>query len=420
MLCFALFFVVFCHIFRLYCSTCPLYWLCCVLTLCRTLYRRYSPNDDVLRHEQHHHDQYDHYRDYWQRSTLGARVVAGRASAQAPVYAYPQGHSLPATTADVHHDDAYYWRLRDADHTTKPDWSGGKSLDERPVPPPRRRTMKNLQYLVEAGLVQPLGARLAKPKDREQVVHNYDFTPSNQASARGSFRSDGSGQSQVRRPFSQLSFAGSNVRGPPETEFGAKHTFGRSTYLHSSLPMRPQTLLPFHQRQVNTIYQPQDARFKTSSPTTVNLNFPQSFGSFTREFSSIREPSLSTGRQDPSNVQFLSHLHELPSLQPIHTRAIQQQESGDRNLLAQIGAQQSHISRPVTQPFYRATHDHSTLRATVPIGRSISQFAGRVLSRPPLLEPVPEAIYDSNLTARPQSTAGEFNEYPLLSLLFYK
>lgn len=341
---------------------------------------RHSPDDRRVLRQQYHDDQYDHYRDYWQRPAFGSRILAGRAGAQTPLHAWTQGQQqVFSTTADVHHDDAYYWRFRDEDHAAGPVWSGGESPDERPVPPPRRRAMKNLQYSVEAGLVQPLEARFGKSKD--QIVHNYDLTPSNQASARGSFRSDGSGQSQVRRPFSQLSYAGSNVPVPSDMELAfSRPQFTRST-LHSSLPLRPQTLMPFHQRQVASIYQPHDSRFQTSSPAGFDSTFPQSFGSFTRELSSIRRGNtLSESlRPEPQRLswQTQSQLRELPSLRPIHEP---------------IGQ----FSQAAVQPFYRASQDSASLRATVPIGRSISQFAGRAgLSRAPLLEPVPEAIYDS-------------------------
>lgn len=258
--------------------------------------------------------------------------------------------------------------------------------------------MKNIQYSIESGLVQPLNVRMKAKVDHEPLVHNYDLPPSNQHSARGSFRSDGSGQSQVRRPFSQLSFIGSTLKVPSESEFGSKQQqqqnqqqFVRSGF-HSSLPVRPQTLQQYQQRQQVVTNQPtsnviESRHYKTSSPATIAGNFPQSFGSFNRELSSIRQSSgtmtseLARFSRSTLPPHLQSQLRELPSLRPIHDPSI-----ADR--------------RPpitgATQPFNRASQDNITsLRATIPIGRSISQFANRALSRAPLLEPVPEAIYDS-------------------------
>ena len=367
----------------------------CIFT---TLYRRYSSNGDSILRQQHYDDQYDHYRDYWQRPAFGTRIFAGRSGTQASLHAWPQGKQVFSTSADVHHDDAYYWRFRNDDHSTGSLWPGGQSTDERPVPPPRRRALKNLQYSVDTGLVQAFELPFSKTMEKDQTINNYDLTPSNQTSARGSFRSDGSGQSQVRRPFSQLSYTGSNARAPSEVDFGTKSQFLRST-LHSSLPLRPQTLMPFHQRQITSISnQSQDSKTCISSPTPLDVTFPHSSGNFSREFNFINPASIDSRNFESSRLN--SKLRELPSLRPIHEQS----------------SRQDHLLRTMAQPFYRANHEISSLRATVPIGRS--QFTGRAFSRVPLLEPVPEAIYDS-ATALHRSVGLYYIHNIIHSLIFY-
>ena len=404
-----------------------------ILLVCR----RYTTFGDGIVRQQYYDDQYDQYRDYWQRPPIGTRIVAGRSSAPFTIHGWSEGNPITASTTAAaataataddhaagivdgskstnmyHHDDAYYWRIRDANHPTRSIWPGGQSFDERPVPPPRRRAMKNIQYSIESGLVQPLNVRMKAKVDHEPLVHNYDLPPSNQHSARGSFRSDGSGQSQVRRPFSQLSFIGSTLKVPSESEFGSKQQqqqqnqqqFVRSGF-HSSLPVRPQTLQQYQQRQQVVTNQPtsnviESRHYKTSSPATIAGNFPQSFGSFNRELSSIRQSSgtmtseLARFSRSTLPPHLQSQLRELPSLRPIHDPSI----AGRRPPIT--GA---------TQPFNRASQDNITsLRATIPIGRSISQFANRALSRAPLLEPVPEAIYDS-APIHKRHTSGRFTK----------
>lgn len=361
------------HHHRSSCSSCLNSCTLPLLSIIRALYiRRYSPDDDRVFRQQHYDDEYDHYRDYWQRSAFGPGMLAGRSRTpvalrartedtfQSRVPEYTTVALGPSTiSADVHHDDVQYWRLRDAHHTaTSTLWAGGQSADDRPVPPPRRRAMKNIQFSVESGLAHSiLGQKFPSQKAKhltDSIVHNYDLTPSNQASVRGSFRSDGSGQSQVRRPYSQLSYAESNATRTPsklEVQFPPPQlppplppSFTRST-LNASLPLRPQTLLPY-QRQMTASFQNQDGQLP------VSVFRPQ-------EISGL-----------PSRLQ------ELPVLCPIHDVPVGQA-----------------FPRPSLGPDGR----FSNLRATVPIGRSISQFPpGRVLhKRPPLLEPVPEAIYDS-------------------------
>lgn len=367
------------------CSACILSLFTCILTLCRSFCRRYSSGNGI----RHNNSDY-----YWQRPA--GRIVAGCAGAPPTdrLSAWPADALLP-TASD---DDAYYWRLRDAHHGRPIESFGfgisSQSPDERPVPPPRRRALKNLQYSVEAGQVTPFG--LGKLSYQKASIHNYDLTPSNQASARGSFRSDGSGQSQVRRPFSQLSFVGANLRVATDNKFAPQSRFVRSS-LQSSMPARTQTLLPFHQRQVTTINQPQEARFQTSSPTGITSHFPQSFGNFAKEFSSIREPKNSLVEQtrpDKFNFELQPHLQELPSLQPIHAFTPNQVDLP---------------LPPLTQPFHRATQEHSVMRATVPIGRSNWQFAGRLLSRPLPLEPVLEFMSDS-VEGQARPAIGEFDQ----------
>lgn len=360
----------------MHCLPCVPALSCPFSSVLRTLYRtvfirRYSTDDDRVFRQQHHHDEYDYYRDYWQRPTFGTGVMAGRSRTPLTIHA-ARAEGLPfqsagTIVADVHNDDVQYWRLRDAHHTAPSIWTSGQSSDERPVPPPRRRAMKNIQFSLDAGLTHPFGAKfgLDKRNDTGLPVHNYDLTPSNQASARGSFRSDGSGQSQVRRPYSQMSYADSTIRAPVgkmEVQLQPQ-SFTRLSNLNSSLPLRPQTLL-LYQRQLPSGQQikPEPQR---DLPAGDHRRFP-SFGGLSSEF----RPEPSTSQRAHQSA----HLRELPALCPIHDAVA----------------------------FARATADNSSsLRATVPIGRSISTFANRVFpKRAPFLEPVPEAIYDSQQNSK--------------------
>lgn len=245
-----------------------------------------------------------------------------------------------------------------------------------PSPPARRRAMKNVRYNVEMEYSRPLGW-ISRASDGKFVIkgqpmfgkssyfedhsHNYDLTPSNQASVRGSFRSDGSGQSGPTHTH-QIQF-------PPHRH----HSHITRSSTHSSLPSRTyrnQSFSPqsysFRSGQISSIYRPRDSRFRTSSPGPGLA--PDSL-SMDQELSSVRQTSSferSSGQIPTiSSAALRSHLHELPALRPIH----------------------EHLHR------HHHNHNVSPLRATVPIAR---QPNFRPINRGPLLlETVPEAIYDS-------------------------
>jgi len=243
-------------------------------------------------------------------------------------------------------------------------------------PPARRRAMKNVRYNVEMEYSRPLGW-ISRASDGKFVVkgqpifgksiysedhlHNYDLTPSNQASVRGSFRSDGSGQSGPSHAH--------QVQFPSHRH----HSHISRSTTHSSLPFRTyrnQSFSPqsYSFRSGNSISSiPRDSRFRTSSPgpglAPDSLNIEN-------ELSSVRQASSferSSGQIPTiSSASLRSQLHELPALRPIH------------------------------EHLHRHQHNHNipqSLRATVPI-RGQPNF--RPINRGPLLlETVPEAIYDS-------------------------
>lgn len=197
-----------------------------------------------LARQQHQHDhQHDVYGHYWQRPVPGARVLVGGCTDtsssthtspsgrpvhvhaasphhhQASLRAWPQAHqslrSYARSPAHVHHgDDAHHLgrdgtahHQRDAHHPVPTLGPGYKPTPHRPgyLPAPPGRRALNLQYISQQNGLS-FEPKFWKNANKEMDSH-FDLTPS----VRGSFRSDGSGQSQVRRPFSQLSFAGSNV-----------------------------------------------------------------------------------------------------------------------------------------------------------------------------------------------------------------
>ncbi|XP_054162906.1 protein turtle homolog B-like isoform X2 [Oppia nitens] len=243
-------------------------------------------------------------------------------------------------------------------------------------PPARRRAMKNVRYNVEMEYSRPLGwiSRTSDGKfvvkgqpilmknigyNTDEQLHAYDLTPSNQASVRGSFRSDGSGQS-----------------GPNHTNVFPLHRhhsqFSRSS-THSSLPSRSQRNQSFSPQSysfrsgynISQVFRPRDPRFRTSSP---GPGLPPDSLSMEQELSSVRQTSSSFERSSQipmiSSPSLRSQLQELPALRPIH----------------------EHLHR-------HNNHSMSQLRATVPISR---QPNIRAINRGPLLlETVPEAIYDA-------------------------
>ena len=360
-------------------------------------------------------------------------------------------------------------------------WLGG-GQQQPPVPPPRRRAVvsggdrgagsmknSNLLFSLESGLVEGPFLKDARfGKKYQQNQHNYDLPPAEslshlqgEASVRGSFRSDGSGQSQAfRRPFSQLSFVGSSTAGGVGPGAGAvgdnfavvtkqppSSFFTRTSLQSASLPLRaaqPQTLLQFQQRQQHSGLSGTSLRsnqgqqqsvgapstgqvFRTSSPTST-AGQPSFGGAFSREFSSIDRQQ----HQPP-------HLLELPALRPIHDYSLHQRGIPPSS------------SSAVSTPFNRAhfgqsgtsagagggNSTSSTLRATVPIhGRSWfhpgasnviaggggGQRSQTLSSRPaPFLEPVPEAIYDSATgAAAAAATAAQMAQHSgTSSVLFF-
>lgn len=251
------------------------------------------------------------------------------------------------------------------------DWRGARASGS---PPARRRAMKNVRYNVEMEYSRPLGW-ISRASDGKFVVkgqpyftkhgffddqtHNYDLTPSNQASVRGSFRSDGSGQSG---PNHQISY-------PPH-----RHSHISRSSTHQSLPSRihphqsfsPQSYSFRSGHNISEAYRPRDIRFRTSSP---GPGLPPESLTLDQDISSVRQTSSSFERSTAlnpmiSSASLRSQLQELPSLRPIHEHLHRQTQS----------------------------HSLSQLRATVPI----RQPNFRPINRGPLLlETVPEAIYDS-------------------------
>lgn len=240
-------------------------------------------------------------------------------------------------------------------------------------PPARRRAMKNVRYNVEMEYSRPLGWISRTPDGKfvvkgqhmfvkhsyDDQMHNYDLTPSNQASVRGSFRSDGSGQSG---PNHQISLPSHR-----------HHSYFNRSLTHQSLPSRshpnqsfsPQSYSFRSGHNISQVYRPRDTRFRTSSPGPGLA--PDSL-IMDQELSSVRQTSSSFERSSApfpmiSSASLRSHLQELPALRPIH------------------------------EHLHRQTHSISQLRATVPMAR---QPNFRPINRGPLLlETVPEAIYDS-------------------------
>ncbi|CAG2172183.1 unnamed protein product [Oppiella nova] len=192
----------------------------------------------------------------------------------------------------------------------------------------------------------------------DEQIHAYDLTPSNQPSVRGSFRSDGSGQSG---PTHQIQFPSHR-----------HHSHINRSATHSSLPMRshrnqsfsPQSYSFRSGHNISSVFRPRDSRFRTSSP---GPGLPPDSLTMDQELSSVRQTTSSFERSSQmpiiSSASLRSHLQELPALRPIH------------------------------EHLYRHNHPTSQLRATVPIAR---QPNFRPINRGPLLlETVPEAIYDA-------------------------
>ena len=341
-------------------------------------------------------------RNWRKRKNAEPRQIAGRSSSPQQL-ADDHVHGVRVHGIEI----SYNW----------PDGSG--QVQQRPSPPPRRRFMKNnLRHSVEMEYNRPLGW-ITRTSDGKFVIkgqyhagggyeakispndqlHAYDLTPSNQPSVRGSFRSDGSGQSGPQLPQIQ------------QPQIPPHKPLNRTSLTHSSLPpigmrayrfdnisssnLMPSQISSSHMSsgQISTVFHPKaDRTFTTSSPITTSFGsmsgyVPADSLLINEEISSVRngssfERSSQSSYLPPhlSSTSLRSQLHELPSLRPIHEHLyyLRQQQ------LQQQQQQQQHQYLP------------STLRATVPLPRQNMPYyrTNKPLHGPLLLETVPEAIYD--------------------------
>lgn len=351
--------------------------------------------------QQHDDDEYDIYRNYWQRPVHGTRVlVGGYADGATTTTTTPTTPALPTqaalrswTQADQHRRSLRSDRIARPDHARAAadlhydagatsarsgqlapapppgDWTGLRNayhtmpaLGPGRQPPDDRlrlstdagRRALNIRLAAESEFFQRQQQQQQQPwkkkamKDIEPFAHGYDLTP---ISGRGSFRSDGSGQSQVRRPYSQLSYVGSNV-------------FTVSDWERLKQPQ--SRLQVYHQTQPS--YDSVDSSLRNRGPSSLaTLSYGQQQQQLDLPWA---------GRTDDAMSELV---RELPSLRPIHEPHHHQQFA----TLAR-----SHPNNLNNNP----------LRATMPAARiSAPQFitTRRALRRTPL-EPVPEAIYDSS------------------------
>lgn len=329
--------------------------------------------------QQHYDDEYDIYRNYWQRPIHGTRVLVG-SCADGATTTTPTTPALPTqatlrswaqadqhrrslrtdrvarsdyafAATDVHNDagatsirrqlpspPSDWLNLRNAYHTMPTLGTGSEPLNDRlRISNDAGRRALNIRLIGEEEFAhrqqQPWKKKLIEP-----FAHGYDLTP---VSGRGSFRSDGSGQSQVRRPFSQLSYAGSNV------------------FTVSDWDRMKQT-----QPHLQVYHQTQPSFESIDSKATFSFGPKQQLQS-----SDLRQSGQ-------ANFAMPELVRELPSLCPIH-------ENNQQQFQTLVRSQPNNLN---------------SFRATIPTARtSVPQFitTRRALRRTPL-EPVPEAIYDKS------------------------
>lgn len=358
------------------------------------VHQRFAPSrsDVGILGQQHDDDEYDNYRHYWQRPEFISGTLAGRGARKrqlqhllqlqqqasvrpwteasdhfeqyhAPYEYIASGERLPAGSCSIPAQSNCQWQSNDGTAVAvdlhnahrHPDghdggqypqsvWPGCESVDAvvraQPVSQ-QRRAVNNMMFSAQTGLVSTLGHG-ANVKNKW-----FNGLP---ATARTSLRSEGSGQSSICRPCSQSSQTNPSVRPLPEVDEGRHHT------------IRPQILLPYQQRnhhQIRSIYQPHSLQYKTTLPEFTNH---RDFNPALKLDPLNQEPNRTGAPQLPS-------LRELPSLRPIHEPQPPIQS---------------------IQPFIR-NHQNSSnsisIRSTFPVGSRVA--------KKPLLEPVPEAIYDS-------------------------
>lgn len=354
----------------------------------RDLYRRYITCGHRLFGQQHDNDQY--YRNYWQRPAFSTRngrngsmakcigaqsLLPGvwgeqqqlhDASAIATTNDYHQPSSPAIATSatnfntPIHYDDAQYWHIRHADNSIQPVWSSGESFDDdepsfRSVSASRRRSINAHDHLpVVRKSINEMDPKMA-------TVVPLERASSNQASVRGSFRSEGSGQSQVCRPFSQLSYSGS--------------VHNRNALLNEEFLLKSNNI---HHHNHHHNYHHYHSCF---SPHFHNCQDAQCYPVYVQEALNRKAflTQLPHEYLEPDKAPLIdsNRLNELPVLKTIHGQSI--------NGINRNRFQRTNLDGSLT-----------TLRATIPISRSAIHFANRpILSKRPKLEPVPEAIYDS-------------------------
>lgn len=379
------------------CNPCCLY-LSLLMKYIRDLYRRYISCGHRLFRQQHDNDQY--YRNYWQRPAFNTRNGRNGSMAKcigaqsllpavwgeqqqlhdAPAIATIDDYHQPsspaaATTAtpfntSIHYDDAQYWHIRHADNSIQPVWSSGESFDDdepfRSVSATRRCSINAHDHL-------PFVSKSINEMDSKMATAiPLDRASSNQASVRGSFRSEGSGQSQVCRPFSQLSYSGS--------------VHNRNALLNEEFMLKSNN--PHHHNHHHHNYHHYHSCF---SPHFYNCHDAHCYPVYPQEVLNTKVflPNKYL-EQDKLPTIDSNRLNELPVLKTIHGQSI--------NGINRNRFQRTNLDGSLT-----------TLRATLPISRSAIHFANRqTLSKRPKLEPVPEAIYDSTNICQGKQTKKKF------------